>query len=202
MKKTIIIFVLLSCFQIILQASTTVDPVKLFVVHDGEKLSLKEIKQRIRYAEELQPRVENDSLVFPNEVKNCPQECIEYVREFIRLLNHYIAKMPEELRFRMLDLVEKNSVRMNVVLAKVKRDGHKTYLDLSRTEARRLGVEREYDKVVQFFSLPSFVPEEKCEEIPDRSIFFNPLNISQEYSIVKDWLHAFYGLNKSWQKKK
>ena len=74
MKKTIIIFVLLSCFQIILQASTTVDPVKLFVVHDGEKLSLKEIKQRIRYAEELQPRVENDSLVFPNEVKNCPQE--------------------------------------------------------------------------------------------------------------------------------
>ena len=202
MKKTIIIFVLLSCFQIILQASTTVDPVKLFVVHDGEKLSLKEIKQRIRYAEELQPRVENDSLVFPNEVKNCPQECIEYVREFIRLLNHYIAKMPEELRFRMLDLVEKNSVRMNVVLAKVKRDGHKTYLDLSRTEARRLGVEREYDKVVQFFSLPSFVPEEKCEEIPDRSIFFNLLNISQEYSVAKDWLHAFYELNKSWQKKK
>ena len=110
--------------------------------------------------------------------------------------------MPEELRFRMLDLVEKNSVRMNVVLAKVKRDGHKTYLDLSRTEACRLGVEWEYDKVVQFFSLPSFVPEEKCEEIPDRSIFFNPLNISQEYSIVKDWLHAFYELNKSWQKKK
>ena len=47
-KKTIIIFVLLSCFQIILQASTTVDPVKLFVVHDGEKLSLKDAVLKIK----------------------------------------------------------------------------------------------------------------------------------------------------------
>ena len=175
------------------------DPLKLFVVHYGDTLSLKEMRQRLRYAEMLQPRVKGDSVFSPVVSGRCPGEYVAYVSDFVALLNRHLQEMPERLKWRVLEMIEKNSVRMNTVTACIRRDGQKNYMSLSPKQAKRLKLEKERNRVIALFSLPAFIPGDSSLTFPDTSIFLNLQYLDANHPSVKALKQAFYELNETYR---
>lgn len=175
------------------------DPLKLFVVHYGDTLSVKEMRQRLRYAERLQPRVKGDSVFFPVVSGRCPREYVAYVSEFVDLLNKHLQEMPERVKLRVLEMIEKNSVRMNTVTACIRRDGQKNVMSLSPGQAKRLKLEKERDRVIALFSLPAFIPGDSPLTFPETSIFLNLQYLDDNHPSVKALKQAFYELNDSYR---
>lgn len=198
MKVLLLFFLFLFCRC----TDEVYNPVDLFVIRDTVKsVSFSQQKVRVKYAEMLCPRVENDSLMMPMNVEECPAIYTAYVRDFVKLMNARLKEMPERLRFMTLGLIRANTIKKRVLMSSVKVQGDRYVLTLSEKEAKSLGFEKEYNELKQFLDENSPIPPRFIEALkepePDTSIFcdFRLLNegLSPVFAELKQ---AFYALNR------
>lgn len=151
------------------------NPMAFFVIKDSsQSIHLEEQKERIRLAERLQPIVQGDSLAVPADTGGCPAVCVRYVEDFVEMMNRHVSGLSPYFRRVLLDKVRRNSVRENVVKSYVRLHEYSLWLTLTKADAKRLGVEREYGEVLEDFESKGFLYASAQTETDSTLLFEYP----------------------------
>lgn len=156
-------------------SNNNVGPVELFVIKDTSQIfGLEQQRERIKLAERLQPIVQGDSLAVPADTGGCPAVCVRYVEDFVEMMNRHVSGLSPYFRRVLLDKVRRNSVRENVVKSYVRLHEYSLWLTLTKADAKRLGVEREYGEVLEDFESKGFLYASAQTETDSTLLFEYP----------------------------
>lgn len=122
-------------------------PKELFVVHIDEQLTIEQQRDRLRYGRLLKPEVEGDSLRLPL-VQDVPQEYVNYVTAFVRLVNGYFLQLEENEKKIILENFREWTIDDAVIGSWVHKVNGRYDLKMNRENALKIGIAREkYDQV-------------------------------------------------------
>lgn len=126
---------------------------RLLNINRDEKLSVDELKERLRLGRILQHVYEGDTMVFnpknAGAIKELPREYVEYTRAYFKLMNHLLKGLNPEQKKRMRGLWEGYDITTPVMLGFLQHDAKSFYLSVPKKEILNVGVtEKEYEKIV------------------------------------------------------
>lgn len=123
------------------------EPEALFVVRPGERLSVEQQGERLKYGRMLRLEVEADTTRVPT-VDGVPEAYRAYAEAYSRMLNRYLVRLDSADCQQALAWVRDNAVENAVLGACVELEDGKYALTLSREDAVRIGIPAErYDGV-------------------------------------------------------
>lgn len=123
------------------------EPEALFVVRPGERLSVEEQGERLKYGRMLRLQVDADTIRVPTAAE-VPEEYKAYAEVYACLLNRYLAQLDSVDYQMVLEWVENHSVENAVLGACVMSEEGKSTLTISREVAMRIGISEErYDEL-------------------------------------------------------
>ncbi len=152
--------------------STEFTSVELFVIWDtvkDETTSL--LDTRLKYAKMLQSWIVGDSLAMAENLQTFPRLYVEYIQDFIGIMNRHLKDMDSRMRLMMLGFMQANSIEKQVLRFLVRINGQKLELGISMQEADKLGMVEEY----------RFLNERVCPQYDDLKKDFTALNDLPKY---------------------
>ncbi len=189
------VLLIILCFLFVQCKSAEFTPVELFVIRDtvkDESFSL--LDARLKYAKMLQPRIKGDSLVMAENLQGCPHLYVEYVQDFIGIMNRHLRDMNSRMRMNTLVGVRAVPIEKLVLYSLIRLDGRQLEIGISKQEADKLGIGESYCKIDSLIKKANpTLPSRYFRDIMEMSGSDIDISIFCDFRLLNESVCPIYG---------